>query len=165
MMMQGRFLFFLCTLFVAQAGQAGLFDNQEQQAAKLFVKGEYKKAAEGFTDDYRRGVAQYRAGEYAQAAESFEEVDRESVKTQALYNLGNSRFQEGKLEDAAEAYRKVLLRDSTHEDARHNLGLTSAMLADAKTQTAEKEKQEQKADEKKEKKEEQETVKKWKEKK
>ena len=135
MMMQGRFLLLLCTLFVAQAGQAGLFDNREQQAAKLFDKGKYEKAAGEFTDDYRRGVAEYRAGQYAQAAESFEEVDRESVKTQAFYNLGNSRFQEGKLEAAAEAYRKVLLRDSTHEDARHNLGLTSAMLAEAKNRS------------------------------
>ncbi|MGB5534503.1 MAG: tetratricopeptide repeat protein, partial [Thiogranum sp.] len=140
MMMQGRFLLFLCTLLVAQAGQAGLFENREQQAARLFEKGKYEKAAGEFTDGYRRGVAQYRAGQYAQASESFEEVDRESVKTQALYNLGNSRFQEGKLEAAAEAYRNVLLRDSSHEDASHNLGLTSAMLAEAKTEAAEKKK-------------------------
>ena len=58
-------------------------------------------------------------------------VKREEVKTDALYNLGNSRFQEGKLEAAADAYRKVLRRDSSFQDARHNLGLTTALLAEA----------------------------------
>ena len=77
-MMLARLWLLFSILFIAQTAQAGLFDNREQQAAKLFEKGEFKKAAAEFTDDYRRGVAQYRAGQYSQAADSFEAVDRDS---------------------------------------------------------------------------------------
>ena len=135
-----------CALCFAPVCSAGLFDNKEQQAEKLFRQNEFETAAEAFSDSYRRGVAQYRAGQYGQAAESFNRVQRESVKTDALYNLGNSRFQEGKLEAAAKAYREVLLRQPDNEDARHNLGLTSAMLAE----TSEEEKQNQREQEQRE---------------
>ena len=140
-MIRRRPLLLLCLLCAAQAAHASLFDNREQQGAKLFQKGEYEKAAETFSDPYRRGVAQYRAGQYSQAAESFTRVEREAVKTDALYNLGNSRFHEGKLDAAAEAYRKVLLRDPDYADARHNLGLTSAMLAEAESEQLEQQRQ------------------------
>ena len=99
--MQHRTAALLFASLFAPLCQGGLFDNQEQQAGKLFQRGDYEAAADSFTDSYRRGVAQYRAGQYGQAAESFNRVQRENVKTDALYNLGNSRFQDGKLEAAA----------------------------------------------------------------
>ena len=82
-MMGRRALLLFTALCVVPAAQAGLFDNREQEAAKLFDQGEFEQAADRFSDDYRRGVAQYRAGEYADAADSFTRVERESVKTQA----------------------------------------------------------------------------------
>ena len=103
-----------CALCFAPVCSAGLFDNKEQQAEKLFRQNEFETAAEAFSDSYRRGVAQYRAGQYGQAAESFNRVQRESVKTDALYNLGNSRFQEGKLE---------ALQTRTHPQKRKQLEL------------------------------------------
>ena len=148
-MMQRRTFALLCSLWFTPFCQAGLFDNQQQQAGKLFQQGDYEAAAEKFTDSYRRGVAQYRAGQYGKASASFARVQRETVKTDALYNLGNSRFQEGKLETAAEAYRQVLLRKPDYENARHNLGLTSAMLAEA----SQREKEEQDKQDKQEQKE------------
>ena len=120
-MMRRGLLLFLFTVLISPTLQAGLFDNREQQAAKLFEKGKYDKAAREFTDDYRRGVAQYRAGQYAQAAESFQEVDRKSVRTQALYNLGNSRVRSGELGRGIAAYlaaARLLPRD---QDVQANL--------------------------------------------
>lgn len=156
-MMQRRVVLLLCVLgFAPPLCHAGLFDNQEQQAGKLFGQGDYGAAAETFTDSYRRGVAQYRAGRYEQAAESFEQVQRESVKTDALYNLGNSRFRQDRLEDAAEAWRQVLLRDPEHEDARHNLGLASAMLAEASREEEQKQREQNRKEQEKEKEEQQE---------
>jgi len=74
------------------AAEAAWFRNAEQDAARQYREGEYEAAAEGFSDDYRRGVSLYRAGRYTEAGEVFEKVEREDVKPDALYNLGNSRY-------------------------------------------------------------------------
>ena len=62
------------------------------------------EAAEGFSDSYRRGVALYRAGRYTEAGDAFENVEREEVKADALYNLGNAEFRRG---DAKAAKRNI----------------------------------------------------------
>jgi tetratricopeptide (TPR) repeat protein len=46
-----------------------------------------------------------------------------ALATQAHYNLGNTRYRQGRYDDAAEAYKVVLRADPSHADARHNLAL------------------------------------------
>ena len=83
---------------------ASWFTNDQQDAADALAQGDYDSALAGFTDDYRRGVVQYRARRYEEAAQSFEKVTRASVKLDATYNLGNARFQMGDYQGAADAY-------------------------------------------------------------
>ncbi|MEN8303657.1 MAG: response regulator, partial [Campylobacterota bacterium] len=49
--------------------------------------------------------------------------------------------EQGNLDAAAEAYRQVLKRDGEHADAKHNLGLTLFLLAEAEQARQEEEKQ------------------------
>jgi Ca-activated chloride channel family protein len=62
---------------------------------------------------------------------NYEEADRaffgatlstdEGLKEQALYNLGNSAFRQGRLEEAVELYKAALEMDPDDEDAKFNL--------------------------------------------
>ena len=63
----------LLLLVLSIPANAGMFENQEQEAARLYEEGRYKEAAETFEDPYRCGVALYRAGEYRQAARTFQQ--------------------------------------------------------------------------------------------
>jgi tetratricopeptide (TPR) repeat protein len=46
-----------------------------------------------------------------------------AVAKQARYNLGNTRYRQGRYDDAAQAYKAALRADPSHADARHNLAL------------------------------------------
>lgn len=110
---------------------ADLFGCPEDEARDLFARGEFDAAAAIFRDEYRRGVALYRAGRFAEAAQVFERVDREAVRLDALYNLGNARFHLEDYRGAVQAYEEVLRRDPSREDAAHNLNLAMQGLAEA----------------------------------
>ncbi|KOR28045.1 hypothetical protein TI05_17715, partial [Achromatium sp. WMS3] len=118
----------ILTLSYSQAGLTGWFTTSEQEAAQLFQRKQYSKAALNFTDHYRKGVAQYRAGDFHGAAISFERVSRSGIRHDALYNLGNARFQLGDFVGAIAAYENVLQLDPKHEDAAYNLALVRSML-------------------------------------
>ncbi|MBA1333115.1 hypothetical protein QQ73_19325, partial [Candidatus Endoriftia persephone str. Guaymas] len=111
----------LLVSLIALPLQAGWFQNQEQEAEADYRQGHYESAAEKFQDPYRRGVAKYRSGDYASAESEFAQVERESVKLDAEYNLGNARLQQGNLEGAIQAYQEVLSQQPDHEDASYNL--------------------------------------------
>jgi len=78
----------LILLAISLPASASLFKTPEQEAVGKFEDGDYAAAATEFSDNYRRGVALYRAGRYKDAGEAFASVEREDVKADALYNLG-----------------------------------------------------------------------------
>jgi Ca-activated chloride channel family protein len=100
--------FLLALLVVPLTAGASLFKTPEQDAAGKFGDGDYAAAASEFSDNYRRGVALYRAGRYKDAGEAFASVEREEVKADALYNLGNTRFKQSDYPGAIEAYQQSL---------------------------------------------------------
>ncbi|MCG8037189.1 MAG: tetratricopeptide repeat protein, partial [Candidatus Thiodiazotropha taylori] len=118
----------LLLLCYATLVDADWFLNKEQQAAENYQQGLYEEAAEGFQDPYRRGVANYRTGDYESAIEEFKQVEREEVKLDAQYNLGNSHYRMEAFEQAVKAYESVLQEDPDHQDARHNLALARDKL-------------------------------------
>ncbi|MEW8508687.1 MAG: tetratricopeptide repeat protein, partial [Candidatus Thiodiazotropha sp.] len=126
-------------LIIPPMAGAGWFLNQEQQAEEDYNEGHYEEAARGFEDPYRRGVANYRTGDYQAASDDFSRVEREEVRQDALYNLGNARY---KLEDypgAILAYETVLENNPDHTDARHNLALAKEKLAQRQTEEEQEE--------------------------
>jgi Ca-activated chloride channel family protein len=137
-----RFAPILLLASAQTAVHAGWFTNQEQDAHKAFQSGDFKAAAEGFSDPYRRGVALYRSGRYQEAAQSFGQVQREAVEEDARYNLGNARFQLGDYPGAVQAYETVLQSNPGHQDARYNLTIARALLAQLEQKQFEETKQE-----------------------
>ncbi len=143
---------------VSAGASAAWFRNTDQEAAHQFKQGEYDAAAETFSDDYNRGVALYRAGRYTDAGEAFSGVEREEVKADALYNLGNTRYKLKDFEGAVEAYEESLTLRADDADTLHNLKLarkkTEQFSAEEMTEEEteeDKEKKEEKQEEKEEK--------------
>lgn len=129
MKIQAAILPGLLTLIVQTSAHAGWFRNSEQQALDRFQAGDFNAAAEAFSDPLRRGIALYRANRFDEAEDAFGAVERASVRTTALYNLGNARFMQGDFTGAIDAYQQVLRAEPDHDDAHNNLALAHGLLA------------------------------------
>ncbi len=99
--------------------------------------GSYEQALQGFVDQQvehpenpevalNLGSVHYRMKNYEEADRAFAQaalaVD-DALRAQALYNLGNSAYQQGRLQEAVELYKAALEHDSDDEDAKFNLEL------------------------------------------
>ena len=108
--------------------QASTWDNlwarPDQQAYRALQHGDAKTAATLFKDPHWRSVADYRAGNYAAAAKGF----GSEQTPDALYNQGNALARAGKLDQAAQTYRKVLQQQPSNQDAQHNLKIVEDLL-------------------------------------
>jgi Ca-activated chloride channel family protein len=135
--------FLLSLLAISLPASASLFKTPEQDAAGKFEDGDYTAAASEFSDNYRRGVALYRAGRYKDAGEAFASVKREDVKADALYNLGNTRYKQGDYPGAIDAYQQSLKLRVNDEDTLHNLGLAKKMVELSTTEEITEEKKDQ----------------------
>ena len=102
---------------------------------EAYEAGIYEQALSGFVDmQVERpddpAVALNLGSVYYQMR-NYEEADRaffgatlstdESLREQGLYNLGNSAFRQGRLEEAVELYKAALEIDPDDEDAKFNL--------------------------------------------
>lgn len=96
---------------------AGFFLNNDQEAMKLYEKGEYAEAAKKFKNEQWQGSSWYRAGNYAQAADSF----AKAKDTENIYNYGNALAKSGDIAGAIKQYEEVLKQNPQHEDAKYNL--------------------------------------------
>lgn len=101
-----------------------MWARPNQQAYHALQHGDAKSAAKLFQDPTWRSVAEYRAGNFADAAIGFGMAQT----TDALYNQGNALARAGKLEQAAQNYRKVLQQQPHNEDALHNLKIVENLL-------------------------------------
>lgn len=101
---------------------------------------EYRQAAESLPEDsainYNIANALHRLGRLEEAvaaaeqARTFAEADDDAVTSGlALYTLGNTRFRQGDLEAARDAYIGALRIDPADNDAKANLELVLALLA------------------------------------
>ncbi|MEJ2449543.1 MAG: VWA domain-containing protein [Gammaproteobacteria bacterium] len=106
------------------ASWRNLWSRPDQQAYHALQQGNAKAAARLFRNRNWRSIAQYRAGNYAAAAAGF----AGQHSPDALYNAGNALAHLGKLQQAAENYRKVLQQQPDNQDARHNLKIVEKLL-------------------------------------
>jgi Ca-activated chloride channel family protein len=138
---------FAVCLLSSTVVNAALFRNPEQVAAQKFEQGDYSEAAAEFSDAYRRGISLYRAGRYTEAGEAFASVEREEVKADALYNLGNTLYKRSDYTGAVDAYTASLELRSRDEDTLHNLALAKKMLEQTLTEEVEEEVEAEQAEE------------------
>jgi len=102
---------------------------------EAYAAGSYDQALQGFVDrqverpedlalTFNIGSAQYQMKSYAEAENAFAQVAvsaDQGLREQALYNLGNCAFRQGRLEQAVELYMAALDIDPDDADAKFNL--------------------------------------------
>jgi Ca-activated chloride channel family protein len=103
-----------------------------------YEAGYYDRALEGFLDQevdrpddervrLNQGNALYKLKDFERAAGAYQAVagsestTDDQLRAQAMYNLGNTAYRQGKLPEAVEAYKKSLDLDPDDQDAKFNL--------------------------------------------
>jgi Ca-activated chloride channel family protein len=102
---------------------------------QAYADGVYDEALQGFIDQQVErpedsavalnvGSAHYQMRNYAEADRAFSKgllSDDPEIRGQAIYNLGNAAYRQGRLEEAVELYKAALEIDPGDEDAKFNL--------------------------------------------
>jgi tetratricopeptide (TPR) repeat protein len=125
-----------------------LYEAGKFGEAETLYRGALEEESNDFEPRFNLGNVLYRQGKFAEAAREFQratttintvETGRTSTslsnrspslqQTNAQYNLGNALFQNKEYGKSIEAYKQALRQHPQDEDARHNLVLAQAMLA------------------------------------
>ena len=101
-----------------------LWMRPDQQAAELFHQGETDYASKLFEDNEWKATAAYRYGDFEKAVEQFAKQNN----TRSNFNRGNALAFTGRLQDAIDAYEKVLSDNPKHKDAKFNKKLVEDLL-------------------------------------
>ena len=112
----------LWVLNVAEWSFVNLWWTPDQQAQRLFNRGQYAEAAKRFSDPMRQGMAHYRAGDFKAAAAAFA---RQST-AQAMFNRANALVMSGQYDNAINNYERALQRRSDWTDAQDNRSIAVA---------------------------------------
>jgi Ca-activated chloride channel homolog len=144
-----RFVLFIFALLVSAGlafggGRSQVKAGNQAAKSKQFDQSleHYQRAIEQGADSsvvlYDKGHALYDKGDYPAAANSFMSSlsprASRAEQTEALYNLGNSFFQAEKYDEAVQAYREALKRNSGDADAKFNYELARYRLQQQKQQ-------------------------------
>ena len=95
------------------------FLTPDQIAAQALKRGDYRLAAEMFTDPMWRGVALFKAGEFDEAAAAF----AQRSTPEAHFNQGNAWLMRGNYESAIEGYDRALTLRPAWTEAEENRDL------------------------------------------
>ncbi|MBB3104736.1 VWA domain-containing protein [Azomonas macrocytogenes] len=101
-----------------------LWLRPDQQGLRLLEEQRPAQAARRFEDRQWQGLALYRAGDYKGAAERFSQEN----SAPAHYNRGNALAMDKQLEAALEAYDRALALQPELAEAQHNRALVEALL-------------------------------------
>ncbi|MDY7095726.1 MAG: tetratricopeptide repeat protein [Acidobacteriota bacterium] len=121
--------------------QSGPGDREAGGARRIgdpyeaYDQGVYDQALQGFVDQqverpedpavaFNIGSSHYQMKDYEAAQRSFAAAALSAdpkLQQQAVYNLGNVAFRQGKLEEAVEHYKRALELDPDDQDAKFNL--------------------------------------------
>lgn len=135
-------LFCLIMVFSIQTIEGkDYFKTRDQEGKEAYEKEDYSAAIESFQDDYRKGVACYRAGRFSEAEELFRRSQREEVDRSSKYNLGNTLVQQQKYKEAIKAYEEVLKQWPDHKNTKENLELVKKLLEEQDQQQQKSENQ------------------------
>jgi len=167
-----RKVIFLIILFIFALGNAAqcasLYDTVKKgnrlyqdgnfdEALKTYVDGQIEHADE-LALKYNIASSHYKTKNYDEAVKGYLDVAASAkdipLQEKSLYNCGNALYQQGKLEEAIEYYKKALGLNPEDQDARHNLEFVQEELKKRKNeakkteQNQQQDQQQQKQDEK-----------------
>lgn len=101
-----------------------LWLTKDFQAQKAYNKGDFKEAANLFSDPLRKGVSFYKAGDYDAAIQYFSQDTTEM----GAYNLGLAYYQSGNFAAAESAFGKALEMNPELANARTNQQLAEELI-------------------------------------
>ena len=130
---------------------------------EAFRKGDYEQALtyykDALLDDplnevalFNQAAALYKLKKYDQAIETFQKIigskDLE-LSARAFYNIGNAYFQQNKLVQSIDAYKKALELNPNDFDTKYNLELARAKLKELSKKQKQQNQQQQNQQQKK----------------
>lgn len=96
---------------------------------------------------YNLGSAYHQKGAFDTAATELQNAMANiepSLKSNALYNLGNTQYRMQEYQAAIESYKQTLIANPGDQDAKHNLELTLRKMNQGKDSTSQKQDQDKK---------------------
>ncbi len=119
-----------------------------QEGIKAYETGDFAKAQKNFIDAqlknpddprlyYNIGTAAYMNQEYEQAEKNFTQAAGSTdpeLSHKARFNLANTRFRMGKLDQAAQGYEKILESFPEDQEAKENLDFVKQKIEEQKQQ-------------------------------
>ena len=127
----------------SQAGREKVLEGNRN-----YSEGDYDKALELYREAleespdspairFNLGDAHFKKEEMEDAADSFSQAlqsEDPEIKSRAQYNLGNSLYRQGKLQESLSAYREALKVAPGDRDAKHNLEFVLKQLQEQQQQ-------------------------------
>ena len=120
------FFIILLNFILSQDKGLDFYNNQEFEAAKTYYESILQKSSSNSEAHLGRGSSSFQLGDFTTAKDAFEESlesGDNSIKSKALYNLGNIFYKNEKSEDAIAFYRKALELNPDDKEAKYNYEL------------------------------------------
>ena len=120
------FYIILLNFILSQDKGLDFYNNQEFEAAKTYYESILQKSSSKSKAHLGRGSSSFQLGDFTTAKDAFEESFESgdnSIKSKALYNLGNIFYKNEKSEDAIAFYRKALELNPDDKEAKYNYEL------------------------------------------
>lgn len=164
-------VFFCCPKARADAAKL------TKQANRLYKEEKYAEALEKYKEagnlkpdsdiiHFDAGAAFYKTGDYKNAVGSLTKAlstEGEDLEAKATYNIGNSKYRLGLLEESLDYYKRAIELDALDEDAKFNYEFVKKKLEEKQDQEKQKEQEQKKPQSQKEEKKEEEKEKEKKE--
>ncbi|PMN75761.1 VWA domain-containing protein [Vibrio sp. 10N.261.45.A6] len=96
---------------------ANPWKTDDQVGYQLYQDEDFQQAAEQFTQQEWKGIAQYKAGDFEAAEQTLQDLSGEDAR----YNLANAQAQQGKYDEAIKEYQQILESNPEHAYAKKNL--------------------------------------------
>ena len=120
------FFIILLNFILSQDKGLDFYNNQEFEAAKTYYESILQKSSSNSEAHLGRGSSSFQLGDFTTAKDAFEESlesGDNSIKSKALYNLGNILYKNEKSEDALAFYRKAIELNPNDKEAKYNYEL------------------------------------------
>ena len=153
----GLVFVFAAGLAIPYPADAGVFTSPVKEGIAAYEMGAFEKAKKHFIDAqlenpgelslyYNIGAAAYGAGDYGLAEQNFSQAALSKdpkLKHKALYNLANTRYRQGKLEQAVKDYEALLETFPDDAQARENLAFVKKKQEEEKARKEDQKKSDQ----------------------
>ncbi len=113
----------LLTILTAQDKGLNHYQNQDFKAAQDYYEAVLQERGNQPEAQFGRGSSAFQQGDLETAKQAFEQslqAKDDQLKSKAMYNLGNTFYQNQKTAEALAFYRKALELDSNDKEAKFN---------------------------------------------